>query len=145
MFCIGWFSPLKVTTCHDDLQETYLFRSCHQCSLLHRSTWENPLHPHMCHGRNTWLCHRCRNLQSNFKCKGTIRYNCIFVDIIANIFLYMHSSNDYEQSATGLSFLTLRHIEDHHFELHKSSYIGEYFSSILELPDHILYTKCSPN
>ena len=67
MLCMCWFSPLNVTTCHDDLQQTYLFRRCHQYNLLHRSTCVNSLHPHMCHGRNTWLWHNRLHLQSNWQ------------------------------------------------------------------------------
>jgi len=65
--CLYWLSPLNVATCHDDLQETYLFRSCNQYNLFHRSTCMNSLHPHMCHGRNTWLWHNRRHLQSNWQ------------------------------------------------------------------------------
>jgi len=78
MLCMSWFSPLKVTTCHDDLQQTYLFRSCHQYNLLHRSTCVNSLHPHMCHGRNTWLWHNRRHLQSNWQVQ---RYDTFYLHI----------------------------------------------------------------
>jgi hypothetical protein len=50
------------------------------------------------------------------KWKGMIYYNCIFRWHHRNIVLYMHMSNDYEQSAAWLTFLTLGHIADHLFQ-----------------------------